>query len=114
MRPIAIAALAVVCLPLSALADGTAYKPPRPPGSVAVYRGSSANVPSPVAVYRGSAVRPGHLATQPDTAPVAAVGGERIWFVDSAAGELTACRLVSTYTVGVNRVRCTTRELPVD
>ena len=114
MRPIALAALAVFGLPLSALADGTAYSPPRPSGSVAVYQGSSANVPSPVGVYRGNSVRPGYLATQLEPAPVAAVGGERIWLVDPAAGELTGCRLVSTYTVGVNRVRCTTADLPVD
>ncbi|MFL5333646.1 MAG: hypothetical protein ACJ8H8_10815 [Geminicoccaceae bacterium] len=114
MRPIAIAALAIYNLPLSALADGMNYTPPRPPGPVTVYRGSSANVPSPVAVYRGSSVQPGYLATQPAPAPVTAVGGERIWFVDPDSGELTGCRLVSTYTVGVNRVRCTTADLPVD
>ena len=114
MRPTAIAALAVLTLPLSALADGNGYTPPRPPGSVAVYRGSSSNVPSPVAVYRGSAVRPGYLAPQPAAEPIATVGGERIWFVDPATSELTGCRLESTFTVGVHRVRCTTADLPVD
>src|SRR5215207_8930237 len=99
MRPIALAALAVFVLPLTALADSTVYTPPRPPGSVAVYRGSSANVASPVAVYRGSSVRSRYLATPPAPAPAAAIGGERIWFVDPATGELTGCRLVSTYTV---------------
>ena len=112
MRPNVLAVLALLGLPVSALADGTGYAPPRPPGSVAVYRGASANLPSPVAVYRGSAVRPAHLATRPTAVPVAAVGGERIWFVDPGAGELTGCRLVATYTVGVNRVRCTTAALP--
>jgi hypothetical protein len=59
-------------------------------------------------------VRPGFLAERPAAAaaPVAAVGGERIWFVDPAAGELTGCRLVSTFTVGVSRVRCTRTVLP--
>ena len=114
MRPTAIAALAVLTLPLSTLADGIGYTPPRPPVSVAVYRGSSSNVPSPVAVYRGSSVRPGYLAPQPAAEPIATVGGERIWFVDPATGELTGCRLESTFTVGVHRVRCTTADLPVD
>ena len=92
MRRNTLAALVLLVLPVSALADGTGYTPPHPAGLVAVYRGASANLPS----------------------PVAAVGGERIWFVDPAAGELTGCRLVATYTVGVNRVRCATTELPVE
>ena len=112
MRRNTLAALVLLVLPVSALADGTGYTPPHPAGLVAVYCGASANLASPVAVYRGSAVRPGFLAAQPTAAPVAAVGGERIWFVDPAAGELTGCRLVATYTVGVNRVRCTTAALP--
>ena len=87
---------------------------PRPVGSVAVYRGSSASMASPVAVYRGSAAPPGYLVATPPAAPVAAVGGQRIWFVDPAAGALTGCRLVATYTVGVNRVRCATTGLPVE
>ena len=115
MRPTTIAALAVLTLPSSALADGIGYTPPRPPGSVAVYRGSSSNVPSPVAVYRGgSSVRPGYLAPQPAAEPIATVGGERIWFVDPATGELTGCRLEFTFTVGIHRVRCTTTDLPVE
>ena len=114
MRPNVLAVLALLGLPVSALADGTGYTPPHPAGLVAVYRGASANLALPVAVYRGSAVRPAHLATRPTAVPVAAVGGERIWFVDPAAGELTGCRLVATYTVGVNRVRCATAALPVE
>src|SRR5262245_32023961 len=111
MRPTSIAALAALALPPPAFA---ADAPARPAGTVAVYRGSTASVASPVAVYRGSAVRPGYLATPPEAASVEVIGGERIWFVDSATGELTGCRLVSTFTVGVKRVQCTTEGQPFD
>jgi hypothetical protein len=60
-------------------------------------------VASPVAVHRGSAVRPAYLA--PRAAPVESVGGQGIWFVDRDAGELTACRVVNTFTVGQRRIR---------
>ena len=74
MRPNTLAMLVLLGLPVSALADGTGYAPPRPAGSVAVYRGASANLPSPVAVYRGSAVRPGCL---PPQKPAATRSAER-------------------------------------
>ena len=112
MRIAAFAAALAVALPLSAWANGEAYTPPQAPGTVAVYRGSSANVPSPIPVHRGSAVRPAFLSERPAAATVATVGGNRIWFVESAAGELTGCRLVRTFTVGVNRVRCTSTAHP--
>jgi hypothetical protein len=113
MRPAPVALLALT-LPWPALAGDATYLPPRPPGTVAVYRGASANVAPPVAVYRGSAARPGYLAPPPEPPPVTTVGGERIWFADPVQDELVGCRLLQTFDVGVNVVECTRRSLPVD
>ena len=82
-----------------------------PPGSIAVYRGSEANVAPAVPVYRGSAVRPAYLAQAP--APTTdPVGGRNLWFVDRADGGLTNCRAINTFTVGQRLIRCTRGRLP--
>jgi hypothetical protein len=84
---------------------------PGPAGAVervAVYRGSASNVAAAVPVYRGSAAAPGHRGA----APVGAIGGQRLWFVDPGGDELVACRMVRTFTVGVERIRCARRRLP--
>jgi hypothetical protein len=117
MFRLVLAALLVLALPGSGLAGGEeTYQPPSPPGtgSVAIYRGSTAAGPSPVPVYRGSAIAPARLPAADPSPAVAAVGGERVWFVDRARGELVGCRLVSTFTVGRNVIRCVRRGLPVD
>ena len=114
MRSLALAVLLTLGPQLPVLADGEVYQPPRPPGTVAVYRGGSASVPSPIPVYRGSATGPGNLAAAAPEAGVAAVGGRRIWFVDQTRDELIGCRTVSTLTVGRDAIRCVRRRLPVD
>jgi hypothetical protein len=114
MRSLALAALLVLGPQLPALADGEVYQPPRPPGTVAVYRGGSASVPSPIPVYRGSAAGPGYLTAAMPEPSVAAVGGRRVWFVDPARDELIGCRTVLTFTVGRDAIRCVRRRLPVD
>lgn len=114
MRPMPIAAL-VVTLALPALAGEAAYRPPSPPsdGRVLVYRGSGASAPSAVPVYRGSAGRATYLAESAPAPEVLSIGGRHVWFVDPARSELTACRLVNTFTVGVTRIGCVERPLPV-
>ena len=80
-------------------------------GRVAVYRGSASNVEAAVPVYRGSAAT-ATAAPAPPGPPVGAIGGQRLWFVDPARDELVACRMVRTFTVGVERIRCVRRRLP--
>jgi hypothetical protein len=65
-----------------------------------------------VTVHRGSAVRPAYLAPRAAAAPIESVGGRGIWLVDREGGELTACRVVNTLTVGQRRIRCTRGRLP--
>jgi hypothetical protein len=113
MRSLALAVLLTLGPQLPVLADGEVYQPPRPPGTVAVYRGDGASAPSPIPVYRGSAVAPGYLTSAATPEPgVATVGGRRIWFVDPAEDELIGCRTVSTFAVGRDAIRCARRSLP--
>jgi hypothetical protein len=114
MRSLAFAVLLTLGPQLPALADGEVYQPPRPPGTVVVYRGGGASAPSPIPVYRGSAAAPGYLDAATPEPEVAAVGGRRIWFVDQTRDELIGCRTVSTLTVGRDAIRCVRRRLPVD
>lgn len=79
---------------------------------VAVYRGGASNVEAPIPVYRGSAAAPGYQGTAPAGPAVGAIGGQRLWFVDPGRDELVACRMVRTFTVGVERIRCARRPLP--
>jgi hypothetical protein len=83
-------------------------------GQVAVYRGQSANVPAAVPVYRGSAIQPARIPTGPAPVTAQAEGGRRLWLIDRERDTLTACRLVSTFTVGVDAIRCTRRSLPAN
>ncbi|HEX6012290.1 MAG TPA: hypothetical protein VFY87_10915 [Geminicoccaceae bacterium] len=114
MRSLALAVLLTLGPQLPVLADGEVYQPPRPPGTVAVYRGGSANLLSPTLVYRGSAAAPSYLTAAAPEPGVAVVGGRRIWFVDPARDELIGCRTVSTFTVGRDAIRCVRRRLPTD
>jgi hypothetical protein len=114
MRYFALAVLLTVGPQLPALADGEVRQPPRPPGTVAVYRGAAASAPSPIPVYRGNAAAPGYLTAAAPEPGVSVIGGRRIWFVDPAQDELTGCRTVSTLTVGRDAIRCVRRRLPVD
>lgn len=63
-------------------------------------------------VLRGSAVapRPAPPPTDPGRWQIAA--GDDLWLVDPAAGEVVACNLRGTSTVGVRIVRCYTDDLP--
>ena len=38
--------------------------------------------------------------------------GEDLWLIDAAAGELVACRLLNTSTVGKRVIRCFAERLP--
>jgi hypothetical protein len=103
--------------PEPAAANGeSAATPPRTTatGQVAVYRGRTASVPAAVPIYRGSAIPPARAPASPAGPPAEVEGGQRLWLVDRDRGTLTACRLVSTFTVGRDAIRCTRRRLVVE
>lgn len=66
----------------------------------AVLKGQAASRAAPPAVAEEA----------PRTIEIAA--GEDLWLVDQAAGELVACRLLKTSTVGKRVIRCFERTLP--
>ncbi len=71
---------------------------------------------SRVQVFRGAPVvniAALETALSDDSPPIETVSsGSKIWFVDRAAGKLTACRLAKTTQVGEHRIDCYARTLP--
>lgn len=63
-------------------------------------------------VLRGSAVKPRPVPERPTAARFGVVGGELLWLVDAASGDVVACRERDTFTVGKRVVRCTVGDLP--
>jgi hypothetical protein len=102
-------------LGLFLLAPGMAPadEPGREAGPVAVYRGSESSRPPAVPVLRGSSAigLPSAPIRQWPAWPQTSAGS-RLWLIDPATGELTACRLQRTTDYGRDRIRCTRRELP--
>jgi hypothetical protein len=114
-RSLLLALLLVAGRPEPAAANGeSAAAPPRstPVRQVVVHRGRDADLPSAVPVHRGHAAAPARAPAEPTPATALVEGGRRLWLVDRDRGTLTACRLVSTSTVGRDAIRCTRRRLP--
>ena len=59
------------------------------------------------------APRPDPQAAIERPAPIfEAAAGEDLWLIDAAVGELVACRLLKTSTVGRRVIRCFKEDLP--
>lgn len=67
---------------------------------------------SAVRVLRGEAIRPAGPPKSPTKTARRVVAGERLWLIDDRAGEVVACRLRKTSTVGKSAVRCFKGDLP--
>jgi hypothetical protein len=100
----------LVALSCPGLAHADAPEPSRP--AVAVYRGSEANVPSPIPVLRGSSAMGVPPVPAVQQAPAVVAAGSKLWVLDPNTGALTGCRLLYTYEVGVDAIRCTTTGKP--
>ena len=105
MRVLPVVALLALLLPAARPAAGEGQR-------VAVYRGSASNVAARRPGLPGQRRRPGYGSAGTPGPEVGAVGGQRLWFVDPGRDELVACRMVRTFTVGVERIRCARRRLP--
>ncbi|HEX6141853.1 MAG TPA: hypothetical protein VFZ01_03990 [Geminicoccaceae bacterium] len=69
----------------------------------------------PPRLLKGSAIKP--AVAEPADLERAAPGfqvaaGEDLWLIDAEAGELIACRLLNTSTVGERVIRCFADRLP--
>lgn len=67
----------------------------------------------PPRVLRGSAIPPRPLAADlPPPRRWEVAAGQRLWLVDPAHGEIVACRLRATSTVGRRVIACVSRDFP--
>jgi hypothetical protein len=67
----------------------------------------------PPRVLRGSAVPPRPLAADlPPPREWQVAAGQRLWLVDAVHGEVVACRLRATSTVGRRVIACVSGDLP--
>jgi hypothetical protein len=67
----------------------------------------------PPRVLRGSAIAPRPLAADlPPPRDWQVAAGQRLWLVDAAQGDVVACRLRATSTVGRRVIACVSGDLP--
>ena len=66
----------------------------------------------PPRVLKGSAAAPGTAAAAPTSRGFEIAAGEDLWLIDDTTGDLVACRLLNTSTVGQRVIRCYANDLP--
>ena len=98
-----------VVLAGAALAQQDANSPGSSAGKMLVFGDQALQRAESVTVLRGSAIAPRKASTRSDTraARVQLIGGKRLWLVDPATGEVSACASRRTSTVGQRIIECT-------
>ena len=80
---------------------------PSSAGKMIVFGDQALQRAESVTILRGSAIEPRKASTGTRAERVQLLGGRRLWLVDRATGEVTACASRLTSNVGQRIIQCT-------